>query len=156
VVSIAAHNSGQSPARQFVWKPTVKFEAGEIPPIEGSIAEDDWKAKPGRDIAAGATPDALGSEMISVSLTDYAARRWPTASGYESVVLHVRIEFSYSDVFDSKNDGTAYFVGVVHARAHDDDTPRGLLIGEWACDKLHPTTASKTWTLRDSLIGPPH
>lgn len=112
LIAISAKNSGQSPARDFVWRPTVQYFSGNQRRQRG--LGDAWAEAPGASLPANSTFESR------VLVTDMGMARFAKTdiSPSGDVLIRVRIEFSYMDVFDKTVAGDAYFSGIT-ARVKD-------------------------------------
>jgi hypothetical protein len=113
-VSIAATNSGQSLARNFVWNPTLQY----IGTIEGQrqtrVRElgANWRDILGVNIPVGGThqDNAMISDM---NLNQFMPEMDVTDFPYgQTIVVRLRIQFEFEDVFDKRIPGEAFFAGV--------------------------------------------
>jgi hypothetical protein len=104
-VEIGASNSGQSPARYFLWRPTIQYISGTERRQRGLGMV--WAEAPGASIP---TNETYPSRVLipDMGIVRFAATG---ISPSGDVLVRVRIEFSYTDVFDQTITGEAYFAG---------------------------------------------
>lgn len=111
IIRIAVRNTGQSPARNFVWNPAVQYfgvSAANSDPKPG-IGElgADWRERRGAGISVGG--DHIDSAMISgLALNRYLTEQRANTSFF---VLQLRVRFEFEDVFDQRIVDEAYFSG---------------------------------------------
>ena len=107
-VTIVAKNTGQSPARNFVWNPTVKcFGMGaETKIIEAELGSN-W-----REIRGIGIP-ATNGERDEGAIVPILLGKFLTESGSNQkfVLVNLRVQFEYDDVFDVKITDETYFSG---------------------------------------------
>jgi hypothetical protein len=111
MVRIIATNTGQSPARNFVWNPTVQyFNAVVGAPSRSLIRElgSNWRNILGVGIAVNQseTAAAMIPEMELLNFLGESA----SASGI--ILVRLRDQFEFEDGFDERNTGEAYFSGM--------------------------------------------
>jgi hypothetical protein len=108
-VDIVAVNSGQSPAREFMWRPQIRYFADDEKGAANEI-EDGWGSHPGIDIAAGSETESPFLFVVAdFNLLSYIAG---CESELERLAVAVCIDFSYLDVFGQRYTEAAYFAGV--------------------------------------------
>jgi hypothetical protein len=108
LVRIVAKNTGQSPARNFVWNTAIQyFSLGEVGrSIEGQLGGN-W-----REIRGAGIP--VGGEHVSGALvTGMLLLKFLRAdSGPDNVVMiRVRVQFEFEDVFNEHIVNEAFFMG---------------------------------------------
>jgi hypothetical protein len=100
LVKITIKNTGQSPAQNFVWNPTVQYlgvgQSGS--PLEGELGGN-WREIRGVGISVG--EERIESAMV----TGILLRKFLQESGSnpDVVLVRVRIQFEFDDVFDRKS-----------------------------------------------------
>jgi hypothetical protein len=107
-VGFIVSNSGQSPARNFLWNVTVQYSA---PPnsSELSFNKANWLNETGIDVPAGVDVPFDGA-WVPLSAKEYIEKPNPRAN---KAVIRVRIDFRFTDVFDKHWLGEAYFSGLM-------------------------------------------
>jgi hypothetical protein len=146
-VSVQVKNSGQSPARNFRWNPTIQYIVAEKRCWQ-SPKFDDWRGGPGVDLESGNTvPPAsvMVPEMSLRAFTDEAG-----VMSFGRVLMRVRIEFEFVDVFKKTITDEIFFAGIAENQPRTDmDVHKGLW-SDWVVD-LKPMTRPKDWDdFRDS------
>lgn len=108
LVRITAKNTGQSPARNFVWQPTVHYLSFSDP-IGNRYRRlgGNWRAIAGVGIPVGEEHSA-GAMVTDMLLLRFLRENSPVTN---ALLLRVRIEFEYEDVFDRRITDEAYFMG---------------------------------------------
>lgn len=109
MVRIVATNTGQSPAKNFIWNPTVEFiSIGSAPNSLVRELGSNWRDILGVGIAVGQShPDgALVPNMELLAFLD------ESDDGREMVMVRLRVQFEFEDVFDKRTTGEAYFAGI--------------------------------------------
>jgi hypothetical protein len=107
-VKIVAKNTGQSPARNFIWNPTVKcFGIGaETKGIEAELGSN-WREI--RGIGISATNGEYGDgAIVPILLGKFLTE---SGSNQKFVLVNLRVQFEYDDVFDVKITDEIYFSG---------------------------------------------
>jgi hypothetical protein len=108
-IRIVARNTGQSPARNFLWHPTIQFINSRRPGIAVEQAlNSNWREMNGISIPVGER-HGDGAVLDATALQQATAGDNP-ASG--TLVIRVKIDFEFEDVFDVKHAEEAYFAGV--------------------------------------------
>ena len=135
LIRIFAKNTGQSPARNFLWHPSIQF-IGSLRP--GVAAEQklgaNWREMSGVGIAAGQEHDD-GAMLGRAPLRD----EQPTISA----VIRVRIDFEFDDVFGGHHVGETYFAGIFQRKIMGfDQTDLGSTQWQGA---LRRTNALRDW-----------
>ncbi|MEI9914658.1 MAG: hypothetical protein WDN29_01260 [Methylovirgula sp.] len=103
-VIFAASNSGQSPARNFLWNITLQYPARGID--RQVVFNPNWMEQIGYDIPAN------NSISESAIVQDMATeQRIPP--GTVITVIRAKIEYRFTDVFDRDWFGAAYFAGTM-------------------------------------------
>jgi hypothetical protein len=112
MVRITATNTGQSPAKNFIWNPTVEYYSTSIGAGPRSLTKElgsNWR-------------DILGVG-ISVSQSYVSTAMIPEMELYkflgegvgvekDVVLVRLRVRFEFEDVFDRRNAGEAFFAGM--------------------------------------------
>ena len=130
-IQISIQNTGQSPARKFIWRPTLRYYGGGQRRSRG--VGNNWVGAPGIGIAAGdEVPDNV---MIADMLPNRFAEAIKLHPG-SPLVVHLRIEFEFEDVFGTKVSDDAFFVGGIGK------IPNGQ---QWAGAKLGSHPRILTW-----------
>lgn len=111
MVRINATNTGQSPARNFVWNPTVQYFSAGIGAPSRSLTRElgsNWRNILGVGIAVNQ------SETAAAMVPEMELLKFLGESGGENglVLVRLRIQFEFEDVFDRRNIGEAYFTGM--------------------------------------------
>jgi hypothetical protein len=106
LVRFVAFNTGQSPARNFIWNITVQYEAGKNK--QTSSFDKNWQNKTGFGIPAAS--DAPSDERAIIPKIPLKNFRELDKSLH--VVVRVRIDFRYTDVFERDWFGESYFHGI--------------------------------------------
>lgn len=111
MVKIIATNTGQSPARNFIWNPTIQYFSAGIGTTPRSLAREfgsNWRDILGVGIAVGQShPDAAlipEMELLKFLGEDDGDKG--------TVLVRLRIQFEFEDVFDKRNIGESYFAGM--------------------------------------------
>jgi hypothetical protein len=138
LVTFIATNSGQSPARNYIWNVAVQYPEPSINKCFVLIDER-WLQGTGMDIPAG-SDSPPENVMISAPAKIAIERPHP---GTTVTVVRVKIDFRYTDVFDRHWNGAAYFVGAMRRQS---GTPEGLKSGapRWAAI-LEPIPHPSDW-----------
>jgi len=106
LVSFVPHNSGQSPAQNFLWNIIFQYPAPEIN-REVSF-NPNWLHETGISIPANsAAPPESAIVPDMNAKQDIEPKRLP------STVVRAKIEFRFTDVFDQDWFGEAYFAGLI-------------------------------------------
>jgi hypothetical protein len=131
-VEIVAKNSGQSPARGFVWRPTLQYFAGDSRRERGM--QGNWVGQPGETISAG------GPFSGRVLIGDMGIDQFYQSSGAagEAALVRVRIEFEYVDVFGTRITDEAYAAGTA-------DRVRDLSGPIWSAPQMTSEPRFRDW-----------
>jgi len=112
VIKIVAPNTGQSPAKNFVWEPTLEYTSIGTAANTNRIKRmgGNWRDILGVTIAVGQshTDSAMIGEMALVRFLQEAGNINAT-----SLLVRLRVQFEFEDVFDSRIAGDAYFFGLI-------------------------------------------
>jgi hypothetical protein len=130
-LTIIATNSGQSPARKFIWKPTIEYIGGDQRRQRG--LNGNWVAPPGASIPVG-DPFQESVLIPDMSITRFAASVRPQ----DHILVRIRVEFTFIDVFDRRFDDQVFFVGIA---APSKETSRPNM---WAVN-LTPEANLRDW-----------
>ena len=130
-INIVAKNHGQSPARNFVWRPTLQFISGNQLRQRG-IGET-WVGIPGASISAG---DPFEDRFVNTDMEMVAFSR-TNISPSGDVLVRAMIEFSYVDVFDKMTTEVVYFSGI---------TARTPPANVWRFATLTPLPTPRDWS----------
>jgi len=106
-VKITAKNTGQSPARNFVWNPTIScFSVGSKTKNIDAEMGANWREIRGIGISAGAehSDGAILPILINKFLRD-------SAGDANVVLVQLRVQFEYEDVFSLRIADETYFSG---------------------------------------------
>jgi hypothetical protein len=107
-VSFVASNSGQSPARNFIWNVTLQYAAGKE--INSEVAfYDKWLTSTGMDIPAASDAHPEGA-LVPMAARGFVENVVP---GALMCVVRLKIDFRYTDVFERDWFGESYFSGVM-------------------------------------------
>jgi hypothetical protein len=131
-VSFVAFNSGQSPARNFVWNIKIQYPA---PEINREVSFNvNWLREAGMSIPATTT-----APPESAIVSDMSAKQYVEPGGLSVTVIRAKIDFRFTDVFDQDWFGEAYFSGLIQKRTDGQmaDTP-------WI-GKISPTPKPRDW-----------
>jgi hypothetical protein len=113
LLEIVAKNAGQSPAKNFIWQPTMQYMATGQRRQRGIGIT--WVGAPGVSIPAGEPfPDTL--LMPDMRMVNFSVSAGPPNI---TVIVRVRVVFSFVDVFDITTTDEAYFLGVAGRKADD-------------------------------------
>jgi len=118
LVAITAKNTGQSPARNFIWTPTVQLTGlvtttgSDATPIEGDTGTD-WRNHLGIGIPVGGEHSDAGV-VTGILLQKFLTDRMVFSSAF---IVRLRIQFEYEDAFDRRIADEAYFVGSCFKKA---------------------------------------
>ena len=109
MVRIAAANTGQSPAKNFIWNPTVEYYTASIGDGPRSLTKDlgsNWRDILGVGIAVSQ------SYVVAAMIPEMELYKF-LGNGVEKdvVLIRLRVRFEYEDVFDRRNTGEAFFAG---------------------------------------------
>jgi hypothetical protein len=123
-IKITAFNSGQSPARNFVWNPTVDVKVSAGQRLRQSY-DGNWLQEAGADIAATSDLSDESPPPKNCLLGDFIAGIEPPPT---MLFVLVRISFNYSDVFRTRLSGEHYFFGLLQ---RERAAPPGERIAKW-------------------------
>jgi hypothetical protein len=145
LIQIFAANSGQSPARNFVWSLTIQYVGGDRPKMQRTF-DKDWKSRSGIEISSTGK-ERVGALIPEMPMRAFASKKQP--GGLNSPIVRLMVEFEYLDVFNKRIPNTAYFVGVVSILASQETASDGLVMirareSLWECN-LYQTTRPDDW-----------
>jgi hypothetical protein len=107
-IQIVARNTGQSPARNFVWNPTLQYVVLDAP--RSREMGGNWQDILGVNIAAGQDHSDRGL-IGEMPIIRYLASTGNISAN--SLMTRLRVQFEFEDVFDDRITGDAYFFGYV-------------------------------------------
>jgi hypothetical protein len=126
IIRITAKNTGQSPAKDFVWNPTIQyFGMGAETKLKTGELGGNWRDIRGSGISVG--HEHVDSAMISGMLLLRFLQE--SAANTGSVIVRLAIQFEFEDVFDQRIVDIAYFAGGF-VRSEVVQTPFGAT--EWS------------------------
>lgn len=108
-VTFVASNSGQSPARNFVWNVTLQYAGPSI--SRETVFYEQWLTTTGMDIPAASDAHPEGA-LVPMPAKTYVE----AVPGVLNSVIRLKIDFRYTDVFERDWFGEAYFAGIMHQR----------------------------------------
>jgi hypothetical protein len=124
-VMFIASNSGQSPARNFIWNVTLQYPG--IPANRQSAPNENWLEQVGMDIPATSEAPPDRAFIPDMSVKQYIEEAAP---GTTLAVIRTKVDFRFTDVFDRDWFGEAFFSGIMQKRSiNDEDLKRG--ISQW-------------------------
>jgi hypothetical protein len=138
-VRFIAYNSGQSPARNFVWNITLQYFGGKE--NRESILHEAWIEQTGIDIPATIEySDACGAMIPDMSVKQYIEEAVP---GLMITVVRAKIDFRFTDVFDRDWFGEAFFAGTMQMRQV---SPEDIQLGvsRWV-GQIAPMAKPRDW-----------
>jgi hypothetical protein len=112
IVKVTATNTGQSPARNFVWNPTIEYISAGLgaaqPHTRARQLGANWRDILGVGIAVGQShsDSAMVGEMPLIRFLQSAGNIDATA-----ILIRLRVQFEFDDVFDRRISADAYFFG---------------------------------------------
>jgi hypothetical protein len=140
LVKFVPFNTGQSPARNFVWNVTVQYASGHDK--QKSSFDKDWQNRAGIDIPASSDGFPGGAMVPNISLKNFREARDKSAP--IGVVVRVKIDFRFTDVFERDWFGESYFHGIGPDSAPDPADCAAIGMPEKGY-VLNPTAAPKDW-----------
>jgi hypothetical protein len=139
-VEFTGSNSGQSPARNFLWNITLEYIVfGEI--RRRRTLMDNWENRAGLDIPATNSAVTEGAFIPDMMIDQIQGITSET-----TVVTRIKIDFRYTDVFDDDWYGEAFFAGIAF---------RPKLVGKYA-SLLCPAPAIGLMAMAMSRTPFPH
>jgi hypothetical protein len=138
-ISFVAFNSGQSPARNFVWNITLQYPAREIN-REVSFNVN-WLREAGMSI-----PAVTAAPPESAIVSDMSVKQYLEAKGIINTVIRAKIDFRFTDVFDQDWFGEAYFAGIISKISGDGFQigPDGQTMQTWN-GRISPMPRPRDW-----------
>jgi hypothetical protein len=136
IVRFVAFNTGQSPAKNFIWNVTVQY-------LSGTKKQTSAPASPGeRGIDIPATTD---SPIRQIPVQNFRLKDFRETLDPEiRTVVNIRIGFSFTDVFEIENVGEYYFVGIAPESAAQPTTPIGF---PKTMEILHSMAKPEDWDI---------
>jgi hypothetical protein len=110
LVKIEANNTGQSPARNFVWNPTLRyFTSGPNQPARVGELPANW-----RDILGITIPVGKPHEDQALIPNMELNQLFPASDVTKtiSMLVQLRIRFEFEDVFGERIPADAFFAGI--------------------------------------------
>jgi len=107
-IKVTAQNSGQSPAENVVWNPTITYAALERS-MSGTVSGN-WRKTDGIDMPAGAVLPLIGVSVPNMSLAAFATLDENKIA--PRVDVTVVVNFRYQDVFGRAIENSATYQGV--------------------------------------------
>jgi hypothetical protein len=136
ILKIVATNTGQSPARNFVWNPVLEYTSVGTGSHLNRIRElgRNWRDILGVGIAVGQahTDSAMVGEMALVRFLQETGNADAT-----TILTRVRIEFEFEDVFGDRIAGDAYFSGLVNRAPQPIATEFGQALWMGKLTRMH-------------------
>jgi hypothetical protein len=112
VIKIVAPNTGQSPAKNFVWHPTLEYTSIGTAANVSRIRRmgGNWREILGVSIAVGQShaDSAMVGEMAIIRFLHEAGN-----INANSLMVRLRVQFEFDDVFDNRIVGDAFFFGMI-------------------------------------------
>jgi hypothetical protein len=134
-VAFIASNSGQSPARNFLWNITVQYAASDINRV--SAFNPYWLYETGIDIPATSDAPPEAALIPNIAVKQYVP------PGTMITVIRLKIEFRFTDVFDKDWFGEAYFAGTMRVTPTTaEGFPAG--VGRWQA-QVSPIPKPRDW-----------
>lgn len=138
VVKIVASNSGQSPARNFVWNITLQYVGGAENRSRPLV--ENWIDRTGMDIPATSDAPPEAAIISEMSVVEHIEK---TVPGLVRTIARVKIEFRYTDVFEKVWFGEQFYAGIMAARmVTPEDEKRGLT--RWSAS-ISPMARPSDW-----------
>lgn len=127
MIELTVSNSGQSPARNFVWRAIIQYNP-RGPFFYEAASHASLDDRSGVEIPATTEFGGLKTFIQNASVADCVVKSAPGTVIFES---RIKIEFKFRDVFGIDHFGEAYFFGAVSRRPL---TPEQVGLGEsgWA------------------------
>jgi hypothetical protein len=137
-VRFIAYNSGQSPARNFVWNITLQYFGGKE--NRESRLHEAWIEQTGIDIPATIEYSDVGGLIPEMSVKQYIEEAVP---GLMITVVRAKIGFRFTDVFDKDWFGEAFFGGTMQSRQV---SPEDIQLGvsRWVA-QIAPMAKPRDW-----------
>jgi hypothetical protein len=128
IVKFSAFNTGQSPAKNFLWNITIQYAAGTH--RHTLSFNDKWQSRSEIDIPATSDAPSQAAAIPNMPLDSF---RGIIDKGLIPVI-RVKIDFRYTDVFDQDRFGESYFHGLAT------DLPTAVFAKE---NEIHLTPTGK-------------
>jgi hypothetical protein len=140
-VTFITTNSGQSPARNFIWSISIQY-AGDT--VRRAITfNEKWLDSTGIDIPAGAdTTPPESAQIAYMSVKRYIEDVAPNVTFY---LVRVKIDFRYTDVFDVDWFEEAYFAALMTKNTDRSQIASGQKPVYWRGGKLLPMAKPNDW-----------
>jgi hypothetical protein len=137
-VRFIAYNSGQSPARNFIWNITLQYAGA--PANRESMLNEKWLEGTGIDIPAASDAPKDGALIPDMSVKQYIEG---VAPGTLVAVIRARIDFRFTDVFDKDWFGETFFAGTMRrVRVSQEALKRGVI--PWT-SQIFPIAKPRDW-----------
>jgi hypothetical protein len=109
-IQIAIRNTGQSPAINFVWNPSIQYFGfgTTTKTLHGELGGSNWREIRGIGIAAG-TERTEGGIVTGMQLLKFLQEN---GCGTSSVMVRLRVQFEFENVFNVRIADEAYFSGM--------------------------------------------
>jgi len=136
-VKFIAYNSGQSPARNFVWNITLQYFGGKENHESG--LNETLVEYIGMDIPAG------GSHTDAALIPDMSVKQYieGVVPGLMITIVRAKVDFRFTDVFDKDWFGEAFFGGTMQSRqVSPEDIKRG--VSRWVA-QIAPMAKPRDW-----------
>lgn len=104
-VDFVATNSGQSPARNFIWNMTLQY-AGSTASRE-TMFNEKWLEMTGIDIPAASDAPKDGAIIHDMSIKQYIESVAPSRLTF---VVRLKVDFRFTDIFDTHWFGEAFLI----------------------------------------------
>jgi hypothetical protein len=139
-VTFIATNSGQSPARNFIWSISIQY-AGDV--VRRAITfNENWLDSTGIDIPARADSPPENAQIAYMSVKRYIEDVAPEVTFY---LVRVKIDFRYTDVFDINRFEEAYFAAVMTKNTDRSQIAHGQKPVYWRGGGLLPMAKPNDW-----------
>ena len=134
---IIAINTGQSPARNFIWYPEIEY-IGDNQRRRRDMGGN-WISPPGASIAAG---HQFQEEVL---ISDMSVIRFKNSVSppLKHVLVRIRVKFKYIDVFEVEWNDEIFFAGLA-VPANDPNAPN-----MWIISTLSPEAHFRDWNKSD-------
>jgi hypothetical protein len=137
-ILFVAYNSGQSPARNFIWNITLQYVG--LPINRESVFNENWLEGAGMDISASSDAPPTGAIIPNMSVKQFIEGPAP---GVLISMVRVKIEFRFADVFERDWFGETFFAGTMQKKQISlDDLQQG--VSPWVGD-IFPIAKPCDW-----------
>jgi hypothetical protein len=109
-IRFVATNTGQSPAKNFVWNVAVQYAS--MGATQTHEFGKNWDKETGFDIPATSDSTPQGAMIPNMSLKIFREKPKPGALVPSVIIARVKLEFRYTDIFDRSWLGEAYFCSI--------------------------------------------